>query len=269
MLPLSQGGTHIRWSGPVRGPVAVLIHGLTSPLQVWDQIAAGVAALGYRVLCYDLYGRGLSDAPRGQQDLPFFTRQLGDLLTSQGLSENVTLIGYSMGGAIATAYAAANPQQVRQVVLIAPAGIVPGRMDGPTSFAVNTPVIGDWLFHMVAPRRARARLSDTAPPGAEALWAAKGRNNQRQGHHPAVLSSLRHALRTTLESEHRALGRADVPVYALWAEQDTDIPVRGLGQLAAWNRYARQEVIPGATHALPYTYAAEVLDRLRTMLRED
>jgi pimeloyl-ACP methyl ester carboxylesterase len=269
MLRLSQGQTHARWSGPARGPVAVLVHGLTSPLEVWDQIADGLAATGYRVLAYDLYGRGLSDAPSGAQNLAFHTRQLGDLLASQGLAEDVTLFGFSMGGAIAAAYAAANTQQIKRLVLIAPAGIVPAVMDGPTRFAVGTPVLGDWAHLALAPRRLRAGLSEPAPAVASALWAAKTRDVNRQGLYPAVLSSLRHSLTAILETDHRALGRADVPVHALWGEDDADIPVRGLGQLAAWNRNARQEVIPGADHGLPYTHAADIIARLRPMLRED
>ncbi|MEM7630581.1 MAG: alpha/beta hydrolase, partial [Pseudomonadota bacterium] len=32
---LSQGRTHYEWLGPERGPVAVCIHGLTTPSFVW------------------------------------------------------------------------------------------------------------------------------------------------------------------------------------------------------------------------------------------
>ena len=69
---LSQGRTCYRWTGPLRGPVAVCVHGLTTPSQVWDSIAEGLAAQGFRVLTYDLYGRGFSDRPPGRQDAGFF-----------------------------------------------------------------------------------------------------------------------------------------------------------------------------------------------------
>ena len=269
MVDLSQGTTRIRWSGPVRGPVAVLVHGLTSPLEIWDQVADGLAGLGYRVLAYDLYGRGLSDAPPGAQNLAFFTRQLGDLLASPRLAEDVALVGYSMGGAIATAYAAANPQQVKRLVLVAPAGIVPPMMDALIRAAARLPWIGDWLYLAFGPRGMRARLAEPAPPGAQGLWAAKARDANRAGQYPAILSSLRHALPALQQDQHRALGRQDVPVHAVWGDADATISVRGLGQLATWNRNARQEVVPGAGHGLPYTHAADLIDRLRLMLRED
>ena len=102
---LSQGVTHYRWSGSARGPVAVVIHGLATPMISMDAIAKGLGDIGYRVLAYDLYGRGLSDAPKGAQDRAFFLRQLSDLLAHHNLREDITLAGYSMGGAIATAFA--------------------------------------------------------------------------------------------------------------------------------------------------------------------
>jgi pimeloyl-ACP methyl ester carboxylesterase len=67
-------------------------------------------AKGHRVLTYDLYGRGYSDRPGGEQDARFFIRQLEDLLEHQGVTQPVTLLGYSMGGAIGAAFAAKHPR---------------------------------------------------------------------------------------------------------------------------------------------------------------
>jgi len=113
---LSQGVTHYQWIGPVRGPVAVLIHGLSTPSAVWQDVAQGLADAGYRVLAYDLYGRGFSDAPSGKQDAEFFVTQLDEILADQGLAEDLTLVGYSMGGAIATAFAATEPHRMKRVI---------------------------------------------------------------------------------------------------------------------------------------------------------
>ena len=62
---LSQGVTHYQWVGAARGPVIVCIHGLTTPSPVWYAIAGGLERIGYRILIYDLYGRGFSDAVSG------------------------------------------------------------------------------------------------------------------------------------------------------------------------------------------------------------
>ncbi|MFB6346808.1 MAG: alpha/beta fold hydrolase [bacterium] len=60
---LSHGTTHYEVAGPRNGPPVVLIHGLTSSLFIWDEQFYRLAENGYRVLRYDLYGRGLSDRP--------------------------------------------------------------------------------------------------------------------------------------------------------------------------------------------------------------
>lgn len=95
---LPRGLTRYRWSGLLRGPVAVCARRLTTPGQAWEGIAEGLAAQGIRVLTYDLYGRGYSDRPAGRQDAESFCGQLEELLENQGIGEDVTLIGYSMGG---------------------------------------------------------------------------------------------------------------------------------------------------------------------------
>ena len=117
---LSQGVTHYQWGGPVRGPVVVAIHGLTTPSPLWDDIGARLGRLGYRLLVYDLFGRGFSDAVPGPQDRAFFLRQLTDLLADQGLRDDLTVMGYSMGGSIATAFAADQPERMKRLILLAP-----------------------------------------------------------------------------------------------------------------------------------------------------
>ena len=120
---LSDGYTHFQWHGPAEGPVLVCVHGLTTPSFVWDQLMPGLTEAGFRVLTYDLYGRGLSDRPKGIQTRSFFMRQLRDLLHQQGVLDGFTLMGYSMGGSIATVFASEEPQRVSQLVLLAPAGM--------------------------------------------------------------------------------------------------------------------------------------------------
>lgn len=82
-----------------------------------------LAAAGYRVLLYDLYGRGYSDAPKGvAYDPQLYVMQLALLL--QHLQwKSVRVVGFSMGGAIAASFVAAFPELVeRDVVLVASAG---------------------------------------------------------------------------------------------------------------------------------------------------
>lgn len=80
---LPNGPTWFQWRGPRDGPVAVCVHGLTTPSFVWGPLADHLAGLGFCVLTYDLYGRGLSARPKGEQDSAFFNAQLAALLDHQ------------------------------------------------------------------------------------------------------------------------------------------------------------------------------------------
>ncbi|WP_138933105.1 alpha/beta fold hydrolase [Roseovarius arcticus] len=264
---LAQGITHYRWLGAGDGPVAVCVHGLTTPSFVWDPIAKGLGDLGYRVLVYDLYGRGYSDRPRGAQDCAFFTRQLAYLLADQGVTEGITLLGYSMGGTIAPTFAAERPAMIRHLVLLAPAGL--GHDLGPASrLLAQTGLLGSWAMLSVYGRSMRRALEKdrsqkSSIPGIVDMQIAQLRH---RGFLPAVLSSLRGALDADMEEAHRAVAQADIPTLAIWAEQDKVIPVAGRDTLAAWNPAAQQKVVAGADHSLPYTHDTEVTEILAAHL---
>lgn len=263
IVALSDGATHALWHGPARGPVIVAIHGIATPLPLWDRLAPELADLGYRVLTYDLYGRGYSENVPGEQTAEFFIRQLDELLGHYGIDEDITLIGHSLGGAIATAWAAARSGRVKRLVMIAPSGIEISNPRG-LRFVIETPGIGDWAFALAAPRILRRALG-----GVRTLRTLCAGELRRRGYLAALLSSLRHLGRQRQADEHRALAAEDVPVVAIWGEGDNTVPRRALGTLAAWNRAAKQEVVTGGGHYLPVTHAEEVAAHLRDILRED
>jgi len=114
-VELSAGVTHYRWTGSTRGPVAVLIHGLTTGSGMWEETAEVLSDLGYRILMYDLYNRGFSDSVDGDHDIQLYLTQLDELLENQGLSDSLTVVGYSMGAIVATEFAASEPRLRRQI----------------------------------------------------------------------------------------------------------------------------------------------------------
>ncbi len=267
MAQLTDGRTHFRWFGSDADPVIVCVHGLTTPSPVWDGLRQQLVGMGYRVLTYDLYGRGYSDAPRRPQTPVFFARQLSELLSHEGLQQDVTLIGYSMGGVVATAFAAEEDHRLRQLILIAPGGM--GHDLGPlTKWVVGWPFIGDWVFHMFWPTQhrrfceAEAGLPSTVPNITQVQLVEL----DRRGFVPAVLSSLRGALRRPMEDAHRRVAANQLPVTVIWGEDDTVIPIRAMGQMTQWNRDAAHEVIQGAGHGLVYTHTDEVIAVLRPAL---
>lgn len=258
---LSGGSTHYRWIGPLRGPIAVCVHGMTTPSYVWDGIAQGLAAMGCRVLVYDLYGRGYSDRPAGLLDRDFFLTQLEELLAQQNVKGDFLLLGYSMGGAIATAYAAKHTGRVRQLILLASGELVtePGRLG---RFIQQTPVLGDWLMQAMFPQvhMKGIRAESSLPTSVPGITALQQQELSYRGFVPAVLSSLRGILAEDLSADHRKIHQSGVPLLAVWGRDDEVVPLAAMGRLAELSRSAVQEVVDGAGHGLPYTHTDAVLE---------
>lgn len=264
---LSRGLTHYQWSGPEDAPVAICVHGLTTPSLVWEGLRPHLAGMGLQVLTYDLYGRGHSDAPRGRQTAHFFTRQLAELMDHEGIDVPVTLIGYSMGGAIAASFAAQHPDRCHRLILIAPAGM--GHELGALArLAQDVPLLGDWAFHLGYPARLRKGIEAERALPCTVAGLAEHQLAQldRRGYLRSVLSSLRGQLRRPLETEHRTIAHNGTATVALWGREDSVIPIRAMGTLAQWNRNARHEVIDGAGHGLTYTHTTELARAIASLV---
>lgn len=267
-IQLSQGVTHCRWAGSARGPVAIVVHGVASPMASMEAVAKGLGELGYRVLLYDLYGRGLSDAPKGKQDRAFFLRQLADLCAYHGLNEDLTIVGYSMGGGIATAFAVRYPHSVKRVVLFATSGVITNE-SWYSTFCRRVPLLGTWAHAMFAHRRIEKTIPERGETKElERIYRAQRRELKRRGYLPSILASRRGILAEDQEQDHRKIGRQGIPVTAVWAGKDPIIPLRAIGLLAQWNRDVHQEVVDDADHALPYTHGKQMIEALRTALRD-
>ena len=264
---LPDGPTWFQWRGPEDGPVAVCVHGLTTPSFVWGPLADHLADRGFRVLTYDLYGRGLSARPKGEQDSAFFNAQLAALLDHQGIAGDFTLLGYSMGGAIATGFAAAYPARVSQLCLIAPAGL--GHDLGPVvELAINHPNIGRGMMLGFYPRSLRRSLESERglPSSIPDMVDLQIAETRKQGFAPAVHGSLRGIMDEDLAPAHRTIAEAGIPILAIWGETDDVIPLAGRDRLAKLNPDVRNIVIANAGHAVAYTHVedvARVLDSLR------
>ncbi len=62
-IKLSQGVTHYRLDDTGQGEWIVLVHGLITPQFAWHFLFDDLVEAGFRVVSYDLYGRGESDIP--------------------------------------------------------------------------------------------------------------------------------------------------------------------------------------------------------------
>jgi pimeloyl-ACP methyl ester carboxylesterase len=108
-------------AGPRDGEPIVLIHGVTATHRYWAQNLPQLAARR-RVIAIDLPGFGKSDKPDVDYSTEFFVRTLLRLLDEKSLTR-ATLVGNSLGGQIAMAFALAHPRRVDKLVLVDPAGV--------------------------------------------------------------------------------------------------------------------------------------------------
>ncbi|KAJ9250096.1 hypothetical protein DTO207G8_6232 [Paecilomyces variotii] len=116
--------------GPEDGEKVVFVHGITTPCLAVGGIAHELADKGCRVMLFDLFGRGYSDSPGDiPQDTRLFSTQIMLALSSSptswtGNGSKFHLVGYSLGGGIAAAFASYFPQLLASVILLAPAGLL-------------------------------------------------------------------------------------------------------------------------------------------------
>jgi 3-oxoadipate enol-lactonase len=99
------------------GPeTVVLVNGLADDLETWEGQVPALLEAGYRVLRFDNRGIGLSDKPVGPYTTAMFAADTKGLVDHLRISD-FHLVGVSMGGMIAQAYALANGADLRSVTL--------------------------------------------------------------------------------------------------------------------------------------------------------
>ncbi len=98
-------------------PPLILIHGGRDHCRNWDRVALALNDR-YTIYAPDLRGHGDSDWALGSMySLPEFVLDIATLVAELG-EDPLTVIGHSLGGAIALQYAGTFPDRVRKVVAI-------------------------------------------------------------------------------------------------------------------------------------------------------
>ena len=97
------------------GPAILLIHGIGDSSATWTDIIPHLAQ-HHTVIAPDLLGHGRSDKPRADYSVAAYANGMRDLLAVLGI-ERVTVIGHSLGGAVAMQFAYQFPQLVDRLVL--------------------------------------------------------------------------------------------------------------------------------------------------------
>ena len=100
----------------------LLLHGWGASVYMWRDWFTSLAALGRRVIAFDLPGHGLSDKPdnAASYTLPGMAAAVLELMDAEGL-QNVDAVSQSMGGTIAVRIATGDPARFRRLVVVNPA----------------------------------------------------------------------------------------------------------------------------------------------------
>jgi pimeloyl-ACP methyl ester carboxylesterase len=222
---LTDGYTCYQMAGPEDGQPVVLVHGMTGPSFIWDHQFDALAQAGFRVLRYDLYGRGYSDRPACRYDENLFDRQLLELLDALGITRPADIVGLSMGGAVTVRFLDRHPERVRRFALFAPSGFP---VHVPLKYAaMHWPGVGEWMMKAVGDRylasgvARRMRLTPEQKQVFEALYVDQMRY---RGHKRALLSTLRHTPLLTLESVYENAGKKGRKGMLFWGTADHVIP---------------------------------------------
>ncbi|MDI5987228.1 alpha/beta fold hydrolase [Halomonas sp. M4R5S39] len=99
-----------------RGTPVVLIHGVGLDATMWQSQVEALAQ-HHDVIAYDMLGHGGSALPREEAGLDDYADQLATLLDHLGL-ERVAVVGFSMGGLVARAFALRHPERLAAMVIL-------------------------------------------------------------------------------------------------------------------------------------------------------
>ena len=121
----TDGGLSIHYHEAGSGEPIVFLHGSGPGASGYSNFKGNYpvfAANGYRAIVPDLPGFGLSSKPDTNYVLDFFVEAVDGLVSKLGLGQ-CTLLGNSLGGAIALKYTLDHPNVVSRLILMAPGGI--------------------------------------------------------------------------------------------------------------------------------------------------
>ena len=177
------GGYRIAVSRQGTGRPVLLINGLGANMAMWRSLIGDLG--GLHTICFDAPGTGKSSTPLHPYSVRMLAEMLVDLLDRLDI-EQVDVVGYSFGGAVAQQLAHDHPERVRRLVLGATTfgwGGIPGDVLSFMSLATPLRYYSKLAYTVSAPylaggsaeadpafikRTAGARLA--SPPSVLGYW---------------------------------------------------------------------------------------------------
>jgi pimeloyl-ACP methyl ester carboxylesterase len=238
------GGLRLRYVRAGRGPTVVLLHGFGESLIAWRGVFGRLVEHS-EVIAFDLPGFGLSSKPTLGYETDSLAHDVVRALGALGV-QRATLVGHSLGGAVAAAVALDAPAMVTHLVLVdgavvgAPA-LVPDAHGSDETVSAARRAIAEY-------EALRTRF--TSPHDPHWITEADSDAAYLPANDPAYRAALDAVLRefdfAYLTQQRAAALR--VPTLVLWGEYDPVFPLAMGRTLAATLPNARFEVIPRSWH---------------------
>jgi pimeloyl-ACP methyl ester carboxylesterase len=266
---LPDGITHYELGNPGGDPTVVLIHGFSVPYYIYDPTFEFLSRNGFRVLRYDLLGRGFSDRPDVNYDLDLFVRQLKGLLDALDIGSPVCLVGLSMGGPITATFTARYPERVEKLVLIDPAGARTIFVSQVARFAA-APGIGEKLLDLAGDGGViKSMASDIYNKKlVEDFMQRYLLQVQYKGFRNAILSTIRNNVTGCCIGTYRQAGSLGKPALLIWGRHDTTVPLRHSDDLRAAMPDIEFRIIEDCSHIPHYEKPEETNAILLDFLRK-
>lgn len=252
-LPVPEGryvtlpnGHRIHYLDQGSGPVVVFLHGSGSGACGHSNFKGNYPALvaaGYRVILPDLLGYGYSDKPDDiEYPLSLFVECVKQTLDAIGVAK-ATLIGNSLGGAIALGLALEHPQTVEKLVLMAPGGVE----DQPDYFKMPAMAFMKEVFmspEPVTPARLRYFLENALVYDKSVVddELVAERHALMLTQNPQVVKTMK------VPNMTERLGEIGCPALGFWGINEKMMPETGILKLAKGIPNLRMITVPNCGH---------------------
>ncbi|KAI1446677.1 alpha/beta-hydrolase [Annulohypoxylon stygium] len=190
--------------GPEEGERVLFVHGISTPAVALGDLGHEFANKGYRVMLFDLFGRGYSDAPKDlDYDARLYVTQILLVLASSKQPWTMFhLVGYSLGGGLSVSFTRYFPHMVSSLTLVASGGLIrPYHVGWRSRLLYNAGIIPEFMVRILVKRRLRPKdeQQPSTAGGADIMSAetkkhlpnGDGDSNGGDGFDSAVISKFR------------------------------------------------------------------------------
>ncbi len=222
------GSVKVYYQAEGSGAAVILIHSNGLSLGQW-KYNVGPIAKYYRVYAPDLPGFGLSDKPDAGYGVEYYVSFLRAFMDALRIPK-AALVGSSLGGAVAAAFAARHPDRVTGIVLADPTGLVPDNLSR------NKELYNVFVSLMIRSRRLYCRPmfhDSSAMRALEGTRLVTDSNESRD----AFIKNCKAILEYDPEYV-KALMSIAAPALVVWGEDDLLLPAEDA------KKY--NELIPGS-----------------------